>query len=164
MKQVVSHGVDAEEPYEILGIEHIALGFAHLVFAHEQPRVAENLLGQGLIKCHENYRPVNCVETENVLAYEVYIGRPVFLIHIGVVALDVVAQECDVVGKGVYPNIDNMTGVKLHGHAPCKCASRDAQVCETGSYEVVEHLVLSGGGLNEVGVLLDVFFKSFGVV
>ena len=76
MKHVISCGIYAEEAYEIVGINHVAFGFGHLVLPGKQPRVTENLLGQRQAERHQKNRPVDRVETQNVLSDQVKIGGP----------------------------------------------------------------------------------------
>ena len=101
-----------------IGVHHIALGLAHLASVQQQPAVAEALFGKRLAQAHQNGRPDNGVEADNLLAHNVYAGPPA----LAVVAVPVVliAQGSDIVGEGVHPDVDHMSGVKIHGHAPGK--------------------------------------------
>ena len=46
MQDEIPHGVHAEQVHEIVRIDHVALGFAHLAVRLQQPRVSEYLLRQ----------------------------------------------------------------------------------------------------------------------
>ena len=159
VEQVVPHGVHAEQLHQVIGVDDVALGLGHLAVAHQQPGVAKHLLGQGLVQSHQQDGPVDGVEPQDVLANEVDIGGPVFLVHLAVVAVHVEAGESDIVAQGVDPHIGDVLGVKLHRDAPGEAGAGHAQVLQAGLQEVVDHLVLPGLGLDELGMLFDVLHQ-----
>jgi hypothetical protein len=48
---------------ENFGVDHVALGLAHLAAVQQEPAVAENLLGQGQLEAHQHGRPDDGVES-----------------------------------------------------------------------------------------------------
>ena len=60
--------------------------------------MTEYLLWQRNIQCHEHDRPVDSVEAQNVLAYDVYVCRPVFFKELRLLFVcRVIAESGDVV-------------------------------------------------------------------
>jgi hypothetical protein len=49
-----------------------------------------------------------------------------------------------------------MLGIEGHRNAPGKGGTGYAQILQSGEQEVVHHLVLTGNGLNELGMLINV--------
>ena len=68
MEQEIAHGVYAKYFYQLIRIKHISPGLAHLALSLQQPGMAENLLGQGQVQRHQENRPINGMEADNVLA------------------------------------------------------------------------------------------------
>ena len=52
MQHDESYRVNAEQTYQIIRVDDIALGLGHFRVACQQPRVAEDLFGQRLIQRH----------------------------------------------------------------------------------------------------------------
>ncbi len=82
--------------------------------------MTENLLRKGNIESHEEYRPVDCVETDDVLSDKVQVCGPKFAELLGAVSVSIVADTCDVVCESVKPNINNMLGIEVNGNTPLK--------------------------------------------
>ena len=68
MKHKIAHSVHPEQLHQIIGIDDISLGFAHLAVPLEKPGMAEHLLRQGQSQGHEENRPVNGVEADDILS------------------------------------------------------------------------------------------------
>ena len=152
--EVIAQGVHAVAGHDGLGIDHVALGFAHAVRAEEQPAVAEHLLGQGQPQGVEHDGPVDGVEAHDFLAHQMHVGGPVFLEQL--VVIGAVAQGGDVIGQGVDPHIHGMLGVEVHGHAPLHAGAADAQILQAGLEEIVDHFIGALGGLDKLGMGFDV--------
>ena len=160
----IAHGVDAEQLDEVLGVEHVALRLAHLAAVHQEPRVAEHLLRQRQAERHQEDRPVDRVEADDVLADQVQVGRPVALELLGALAVAVVADAGDVVRQRVKPDVDDVLVVEVDRDAPLERRSRDAEVLQAGQQEVVHHLVLALHGLDEFRVRVDVLDQAVGIL
>ena len=126
--------------------------------------MAEYLLRERLAERHQEDRPVDGVEADDILADQVHISRPELLVVLIVVAVRIVAAERDIVGKRIQPNIDNVTRIKVHRNAPAERGTGNAQVLQTRLEEVVYHLVLAALRLDELGVLLDMLHQAVGVL
>ena len=113
-----------------------------------------DVLGQRFAHAHEHGGPDDGVEAHDLLADDVVIGGPVFVII--VVPVVHKAKRGNIVGKRVDPDVDNVLIVEINGHAPLEARARNAQILKTGLDEVVDHLVDAGGGLEEIGILKQV--------
>ena len=145
MQHEVTHSIHAEEIYQIIRIDHISLGFAHLAIAHQKPGMSEYLLRQGLTQRHQENRPVNRMETDNVLSDQMQVCGPV-LSYTARCCLPsaVIADTGDIVGQRIQPYINHMLGIKVYRDAPVKGGSGYAQILQSRKQEVVHHLVLYG--------------------
>ncbi|MPM24295.1 hypothetical protein SDC9_70776 [bioreactor metagenome] len=92
--------------------------------------MAENLLGQGLAQGHEQGGPDDGVEADDLLAHEVHVAGPVG--RVIVIAVVLKAESGDIVGQGVHPDVNHVTGVEVHRHAPGEGGAGDAQVLQAG--------------------------------
>ena len=164
MEQEVPHRVHAEGVHQVVGVDDVALALAHLAAVHQEPGVAEHLLGQGQVQGHEEDGPVDGVEPDDVLADEVQVGGPELLKLLGGLLPAVVADAGDVVGQGVQPDVHHVLGVELHRDAPLEAGAGHAQVLQAGEQEVVHHLVLPGHGLDELRVVVDIVDEPLGVL
>ena len=126
--------------------------------------MAEYLLRQRLAERHQEDRPVDGVEADDILADQVHISRPELLVVLVVVAVRIIAAEGDIVGKRIQPNVNNMARVKVYRNTPAERGAGNTQVLQTRLEEVVYHLVLAALRLNELGVLLDVLHQAVGVL
>ena len=122
------------------------------------------MLRQRFTHCHQEDGPVNGVETQDVLTNQMQIGRPVFLIIFAVVAVSVKAKTGDIVGQSVQPNVYNVSIVEVHGDAPLEGSSRNAKVLQALLQEVVHHFIFTGNGLNEFGMLFDMFYQTIRIL
>ena len=94
------------------------------------------------------------MEPDDLLAHDVVVGGPV-LVEI-VILVVIQAHGGAVVEQGVHPDVHHMAGVEVHGDAPAKAGTADAQILQTRLDEIVDHLIDAGAGLQEVGVLQQV--------
>ena len=56
-----------------------------------------------------------------------------------------------------------MVRIEVHGNTPLEGGPGNAQILQTGQKEVVHHLVLSGYGLDELGMGIDMVDQAVGV-
>ena len=142
------------------GIDHVALTLGHFAFVYQDPAVGENFLRQRQIQRHQHDRPDDGVETDDIFPHEVNIGGPVFFkafIAFGV------AESGDVVGESVQPDIDHMLGIVGYGDAPGEGSAADADIFQP-LLDEVDHFIATGYGLNEIGMGIDIFQQTIGVV
>ena len=129
--------------------------------------MSENLLGKRKIKSHKEYRPIDSVETQNILTYHVHVTRPIFFEMLGLLLVrlvGIVAKSCNIVCKRVKPYVNNVSIVKVNRNSPLKGATRNAKVLQACFKEVVYHFLFSRLGLNKLGVVLDMFHESVGIL
>ena len=119
----IAHLIDAVLRRHGEGIDDVADRLRHLLAAVEQEAVAEDPLGNLDAGRHQECGPVDGVETHDILAGDVQIGRPVTL-EFG--ALDVgIAGGRDVIRQRIHPDIHHMGRSARHLDAPVERRSRD---------------------------------------
>ena len=118
-QQIITDCVDAEQVDHIVGIDDISFGFAHLVGGEQQPRMTKYLFGERKVHAHQEDRPVDGVETEDILADDVQVSRPQLFKLLGLV-LGVITNRSDIVVQCVQPDVDDMTGVEIDRNTPFK--------------------------------------------
>ena len=116
--------------------------------------MAVNVLGKGHIHAHEHRGPDDGVEADDLLADKVDVGGPELRVIVVLVVHE--AERRAVVEERVDPDVNDVTGVKVHGDAPGEARAGNAEVFKAGLDEVVDHLVHAGGGLEEISVLKQV--------
>ena len=80
--------------------------------------MTEDLLRKRLAERHQEDRPVNGMEADDVLADKVKVRRPPFVIFLRGVAVRVVADTRRVVCKRVEPHIDDMFRIEVDRNSP----------------------------------------------
>ena len=119
MQDKAAYRVHAEKIGKLIRVQDIALGLTHLAVAHQQPRVAENLLRKRLAERHQEDRPVDRMETDDILPDQVQVSRPVPAVFVrGTVR--VIAGEGDIVAQRVKPHINHVLRIKVHRDSPGK--------------------------------------------
>ena len=156
MQYIVTNRIHAKIIYQIIRIDYIALGLAHLIIVHEQPWMTEYLLWQRLAHCHQENRPINCMETDNILSDQMQVSGPELLILLGAVAVSIITDTGDIVGQCIHPYINNMLLIKGHRNAPCIRGTGYTQILQTRQQEVIHHLVLTRYRLNKFRMCINV--------
>ena len=118
VKHEITHCIHTKEIYQLISIQYIALGFTHLAVTLQQPRMSEHLLRKRKIQCHQEDRPVNCMETDNVFSDQVQICRPVLLKLLSAVSVTVISDSGNVVGQRIQPYINHMLRIKIYRNSP----------------------------------------------
>ena len=80
----------------------------------------EHLLRQRQPQRHQEDRPVNRMETDDILADQVQVRRPELVKLLRTVAVRVVSDPRDIVGQRVQPHVSHMLRVKVNRDAPLK--------------------------------------------
>ena len=119
-------------------VNDIAERFAHLLSVKGYPAVNCKVLRERQVECHKHCGPDDSVETHDILCDHVDIGRPILVIVI--VCAVLIAESCNIVGKCVYPDVNNVVGVKSYGNSPLEARSRNAEIFKTRLDEVVYKL------------------------
>ena len=130
-------------------VDDVALGLGHLAAVHDEPAVAVDVLRQRHTHAHEHGGPDDGVEADDLLADEVHVRGPVFVVV--VILLIHEAERRGVVEQRVDPDVDHMARVEIDRHTPGEAGTGDAEVFEARIDEVVDHLVDAGLGLEKVG-------------
>ena len=153
-QQEETQRVHAEALGKHIGIDDIALGFAHLAAVHDEPAVAVDVLGQRHAHAHEHRGPDDGVEADDLLADKVDVGGPELIVIVVLFVHE--AESGAVVEQRIDPDIDDVAGVEVHRNAPGEARAGNAQILKAGLDEVVHHLVHAAGGLEEICVLEQV--------
>ena len=122
--------------------------------------MSEHLLRQRKSQCHEEDRPVNRMEADNILADQVQISRPVFSELLGAVPITVIADAGDIVGECIEPHVYNMLIVKIYRDSPLEGRPGYAQILQAREKEIVHHLILAGNRLDELRMRVDVLDQA----
>ena len=151
---------------KLVGINHVAARLGHLVHTKVEPRVTKYLFGERNIHCHQEDRPIDGVEAQNVLTDDVNVSRPIFFEVLALLfkaLVGVKANGGNVVGQRVKPNVNHVLVVKVNGNTPLKGGTGNAKILQTCLEEVVYHFLFAKLGLNEIGVFLDVLHQTVGI-
>ena len=163
MQYEVTHRVHAEHIYQIVCVEYISLGLAHLAVALQQPRMTEYLLRQRKIQRHQENGPVNGMETDDILTDQMQIRRPLLLEQVAGLSVALVANAGDVVGQRIQPYVYHMLRIEIHRDTPFEGGTGYTEILQTRKQEVVHHLILSGNRLNEFRMLVDMVNQTVSV-
>ena len=163
MKHKVTHCVYAEKLYQIVCVDHVSFGLTHFSVALKEPGMTKYLLRQRQIQSHQEDRPVDCMETNDVFSNEVKVCGPVFLEEVAALTVAVITDSGDVVGQGVKPYINHMLRIEVYRDSPFEGGSGYAEILQSRQKEVVHHLIFTGNGLDELRMLVDVVDESLGI-
>ena len=156
MKNKIADCIHTKEIYQRICIQNISFRFTHLAVALKQPGMSKHLLGKGQIQSHQENRPVNGMETDNILTNQMKICRPEFVKQLAVIAITVIAQTSNIVGQSIQPYIGYMLRIKGYRNAPGKGGSGYAQILQSWKQEVVHHLIFPGYRLNKLRMLINI--------
>src|SRR5699024_2496668 len=118
MKDKITNRVHTEYIYKVVCIENVSFGFTHFAVSLKKPRMSKHLLWKRKIQRHQDNRPVNCMETDNIVSDQMQICRPVFFKVFRVISIAVITDSSDIVGKGIQPYIDNVPFIKINRNSP----------------------------------------------
>ena len=101
--------------------------------------MAVDLLRQGHLHAHKHSGPNNGMEADDLLTHEVDICRPI----LGIIVVLVIeeSQSGGIVKQGIYPNVNNMTGIKVHRYTPSKAGTGHTQILQAGINEIIDHFI-----------------------
>ena len=122
--------------------------------------MAEDLLRKREVEAHQEDRPVNGMEADDVLTDEVEIRRPELVEHRVAVSVRIIAETGDIVRERVEPYIYDVLRILDDRDAPLEGGSGDAEILETRLQEVVDHLILTGYRLDELRMLVVVLHET----
>ena len=149
-QQEVAQRVRAQHLHSGFGAYDVAARLRHLALFEEQPAMGRDALRQRQSRCHQECRPIHAMETHNLFADHVHVGRPEFVVLARVGRA--VSQSGDVVRQRVEPDIDHMLWVIRHRNAPRKGAAADREIAQAALHEG-EHFITTRLGSDEFGLL-----------
>ena len=122
--------------------------------------MAKYLLWQRQVQGHEDARPDDGVEADNLLAHQMDVGRPVFIELFRIIQI---ADRSQVVGQGIKPYINNVLFINRHRNAPVKGSTGNAQILHA-LLDEVNHLIAAGNRLDKIRIFLNVLQKAVSVL
>ncbi len=155
-QQEIADRVRAELFDQQYRVDDIAFGFGHLVALDHQPAVTVDFLRQFYAQGHQNDRPDDAVEPDNLLADQMHVRRPELGEFFPVVQI---AGRRDIVGQRVEPDVNDMLTVEGNRNSPVERGPGHAEIFEA-LLDEVDHLVAAGNRLNELWVVLDVLQQA----
>ena len=126
--------------------------------------MAEYLLGKRKIQGHKENRPVNSMETDNVLSDQMKVCRPELMKLLRTVSVTVIANTGNVVGQSIQPYISNVLGIKGNRNSPAESSSGNTQILKPWEKEIVHHLIFSGYWLNKLRMVINILNQSVGIL
>ena len=168
MQHKITDGIHAEEGNQIIRIQHIPPGFAHLHalavcflrIGLKKPRVSEYLLRQRKPQSHQHDRPVDRMEAENILSDQMKIRRPELPEQFAALSVRIISKSRDIVAERVNPDIHDMLIVKIHRNSPFEGSPGYTQILQARYQKVIHHLILPGFRLNELRMAVDMINQS----
>ena len=158
-EKIISYRVHAVESDEIGGVDNVPFRLGHLAAVLQKPRMTEHLLRERLAHRHEEYRPVNGMESHDILTYDVHVGGPIlFVKHIGI-AFGAVAEPRHIVAQSVHPYVNDVLGIEFHRNSPFERCTRHAQILKSRLEEIIQHFVFTRNGYDKVRILLVILYK-----
>ena len=159
MEYKITDSIYTEELNQLICIDYISFGFAHFSIALKQPRMSEYLFRKRKIQRHQEDRPVNGMETNDIFSDQVKICRPIFVEFIAAVSVAVIADTCDIVCQSIQPYIYNVLRIEIYRDSPFKGCSGYTEILKSRKKEVVHHLVFTRLRLDEIRMCVDVVNK-----
>ena len=125
--------------------------------------MSKYLFRQWKIQCHQEDRPVNGMETDDIFTDQMKVCRPVFLEQVRRITICIVTDFCDIVCQRIKPYINNVLRIKIYRNTPAEGCSGYTQILQSRKQEVVHHLIFSGNRLNELRMSVDVVDEAVSV-
>ena len=160
MQHKEAHCVYAKHIHQVVRVKYIALGLAHLAVALQQPGMPEHLLRQRKIQSHQENRPVNGMEADNILSDQMQVCRPVLLEQIAGLSVTVITDSGDVVGQCVEPHVHHMLRIKIHRDSPLKGGTGYTEILQARKQKIIHHLIFPGHRLNEFRMAVDMIYQA----
>ena len=156
MENKIADCIHTKEIHQFICIKHISFGLTHLAITLKQPRMSEDLLRKGQIQRHQEYRPVDSMETDNVFSDEMQVCRPVLFKLFRALSVTVITNPGNIVCKGIEPYIYDMLRIKVNRDSPFKRSSGYTKVLKSRKKEIVHHFIFSGNRLYKFRMSVDV--------
>ena len=134
--------VEAELVRKPVRIDDIAKRFRDFLAFIRPPSMREHATRKRKTGGHQESRPVNGMEPEDVLADHMQVGRPEPAVALGIAERAVGRPSCcgDIVRQRIEPDIHHMRVVVRHRNAPGEARAADRQVAQPAFDEAL-HLV-----------------------
>ena len=133
-QQEVAQRIGAQNFLDRFSAHDVALRLGHLALVKEQPAVGFHAARRLNARGHQKRRPVDAVETADLLADQVHVRRPEFFEARLVLWIVGAVADCrDVVGQRVEPHVDHVLLVAGNRNAPGETCPAYGQVFEAAA-------------------------------
>ncbi len=163
MKHKITHRIYPEEIYQLVGIQHISLGLTHLAVALQKPRMPEYLLRKRKIQRHQEDRPIDRMETDDILSDQMKIRGPILPELLRACPVTVVSNSGNIVTQRVQPYINHMPRIEIHRNSPSEGGSGHTQILKPRKQEIIHHLIFPRYRLNKFRMCVDMLDKTIRV-
>ena len=120
----------------------------------------EYLFREGQSQRHQEDRPVDRMEADDIFSDQMKVSRPQFCKLLRAVAVRVISDSCDIVGERVQPYIYYVLIVKIYRNPPFEGCSGYTQILKPRKKEVVHHFILSRYRLDELRMGIDMLDQA----
>jgi hypothetical protein len=150
----------------VMRIHYIANGFGHfLAFLVIDKAMGKDRFGERNLGRHEQTRPNDGMEPQNVFSDNVHVGRPK-LLQVGDAAIGIDSQSIhsgQIIRQGVNPNVHDVIVGKAFGggNAPFECGSTNGQISQGIRRQSCQYLIAMLFGTNKVWIVLNMFHQAF---
>ena len=118
-EQIPTHRIATAFIQQLLGVEHIADGLAHLLAFPGKKAMTKHPLGQGQAGGEQHRRPVDGVKAQDVLADHMQTGGPAALAHqLQIRFIAWLQQGGEVAQQGVKPHVKCMAAMAWYPNPP----------------------------------------------
>ena len=118
--------------------------------------MAVDFLRQFHAQGHQNDRPDDAVEPDDLLADQMHVRRPELGEFFPVMQI---AGRRNIVGQRVEPDVDDVLSVEGNRNPPVERGAGHAKVFEA-LFDEIDHLVAPGNRLNELWMILDMLQQA----
>ena len=146
-QQEIAHLIEPEGRHQLPRLDDVAERLAHLLAVDRPPAVRGHPLRHRQPGGHQERRPVDGMESQDILADEVRVRWPVLPPRCGLVRK---AAGRDVVVQRIQPDIHHVPRRARHRNAPGEAGAADRQVPQPAAHEA-QHLVAAAGGRMKSG-------------
>ena len=118
---IISYTVNTEYLGKLISKHDVTARFAHLISSEIKPRMTKDLFGKRKLKCHKENRPINSMESQNILAYNMHVCGPIFLEMLTLLfkaLVRIVTDSGNIIRQSVKPYVYDVLVVEINGNSP----------------------------------------------
>ena len=153
----IAHLIEAVFFHQFDRVDDVAERFRYFLTLVGPPAVGEDVPGRRQPRAHQERRPIDGVEAQDVLADHVQVGRPEGRVFTAIGFRKTDAG--DVVGQGVQPHVHDVIFVARHRHPPFEGGAGNREVLKPTGNEA-DDFVAARLGEDEIRVGVVEFQQS----